>query len=225
MHIDVWSDIACPWCAIGRAHLLAALDQAGIDDATIQWRSFELDPTQPRRLEGAYAAKLAAKYGMPLAKAEGWLTEMTERGAPLGVTFAFDRIQPGNTFDAHRLLHLARQTGRADALKARLVAGYFAEGQPVGEPEALTQLAVQAGLDEAEVAEVLGSDRFAEAVRAEQQQAAQLGVRGVPFFVFEQRYAVNGAQPTEVLVQVLDQVRQEVASRPSASDTTPVSTS
>lgn len=208
MQIDIWSDVNCPWCAIGRAHLMKALAARSDDDepVTVRWRSFELDPSMPKRLEGDHATRLADKYGMARDEAVKRLEEMTARGAALGVRFAFDRVQSGNSFDAHRLLQLAHTHGLQDALKGRLFEASFGEGVPLGDPDALAGLAIGVGLPAEEVREVLAGDRFADAVRADEQAAAQLGIRGVPFFVFDQKYAVSGAQPAEVLDQVMGEV-------------------
>jgi len=209
MEIDIWSDVACPWCAVGRAHLEQALGTfrtlPDAPEVTVRWRSFELDPSAPAVREGDYVQRLASKYGMPRERAAQMVGEMEARGRALGLPFDFSDMHPGNTFDAHRLLHLALEHGVQDALKKRFFDAYFGEGAAVGNPEVLVPLAVEVGLDEATVREVLDSDRFADAVRADELAARQLGVTGVPFFVIDRQYGISGAQPPEVLLQCLQQ--------------------
>lgn len=205
MQVDVWSDVMCPWCAVGRANLVKALDAyEGDESIEVNWRSFELRPDAPELVEGDYVQMLADKYGRSKDEAQAMVDQMAARGKEAGVDFAFDRLQPGNTFDAHRLLHLAREHGLQDALKGRLFGAYFEEGQAVGKTDVLVAAATAVGLDEARVREVLAGDEFAGAVRGDESLASQLGISGVPFFVFDQRVAVNGAQPAEVLLQAFD---------------------
>lgn len=206
MEIEIWSDVMCPWCAIGKARFEAALAGFAQRDAVhVRWRSFELDPQAPRVQPGDMATRLAQKYGTGVERARAMMDHVTQTAAEVGLTFDFSKAQPGNTFDAHRLLHLAAARGRQDALKTRLMAAYLCEGEAVGRPEVLQRLAEAAGLDATEVATVLGSDAFADDVRADERMAGQIGVRGVPFFVLDGRYGVSGAQPVEVFAQALAQ--------------------
>lgn len=206
MQVEIWSDIVCPWCAVGKARFETALASFPHRDAvTLRWRSFELDPSAPRVVEGDYAQRLADKYGTGLPGARQMIEQMTATAAEEGLEFRFDRVRPGNTFDAHRLLHLAADRGLQHDLKARLLAGYLTEGEPIGEHEALQRLAVQAGLDEVEVKEVLAADRYADAVRADERQAYAFGINAVPFFVIDRRVGVPGAQPADVLLGVLEE--------------------
>jgi predicted DsbA family dithiol-disulfide isomerase len=212
LRVDIWSDIACPWCYIGKRRFEAALAQfPGRGEVEVAWRAFELDPAAPRLRDknSSYAARLAKKYGVPVARAEAMLGHMTDVAAAEGLALEFERIQSGNTFDAHRLLHLARERGKQDALKERLLCAYFTEGEPIGEPEALVRLAAQAGLDADEVVATLASDALTREVRADEDQARRLGIHGVPFFVFGARYGVSGAQAPEVLLRVLEQAKEE----------------
>lgn len=206
LRIDVWSDIACPWCYVGKRRLEAALARFPHRDAvSLTWRAFELDPAAPRTQDPgtSYAARLARKYGSSVAQAEEMIRRMTETAAADGLDLRFDRVRPGNTFDAHRLLHLAHGRGRQDALKERLLRAYFTEGEPIGDPAALARLAGEVGLDPAEVQAVLTSDAHAAAVRADEETARRLGIHGVPFFVLAGRYAVSGAQPADALLGAL----------------------
>ncbi|MFT7518523.1 MAG: putative DsbA family dithiol-disulfide isomerase [Kiritimatiellia bacterium] len=211
MNVDIWSDVACPWCAIGRQHMLTAIaeftDKADTpDEVTIRWRSFQLNADEKPKIEGDYATALAQKYGMSRDRAKGLVKEMSARGTAIGVPYNFDIIQAGNTFDCHRLLHLALEAGLQDALKTRLFLAYFNEGQLMSDHAALLDLAVEVGLDADRVRQMLSSQEFAQDVRRDQQLAQQIGVRGVPFFVMNEKLGVSGAQPVQVLVKALEQV-------------------
>lgn len=208
LRVDVWSDIACPWCFVGKRRLEAALDQfEHRDEVEVIWHAFELDPTAPSVLptEPSYVERLAKKYRCSTEQGQAMIDRMVQTAAADGLAFRFDKIRPGNTFDAHRLIHLAQERGKQDAVKERFLTAYLEEGEPIGDGEALRRLATEAGLDEAEVTEVLESDAYAEDVRNDERTAASLGVSGVPFFVFAQRFGVSGAQPAEALAEVLEQ--------------------
>jgi predicted DsbA family dithiol-disulfide isomerase len=214
--VEIWSDIVCPWCYIGKRRFEAALAQfAHGDEVEVRFRSFELDPGAPVMPEGSGAERLAAKYGIPVAEAEAMQARVTETAAADGLEYQLDRARGGNTFDAHRLLHLAAAQGvQADA-KERLMRAYFTEGEPISDPETLVRLAAEAGVDADAAREVLAGDRYAAEVRDDEQLAAQLGIRGVPFFVLDRRYGVSGAQPPAALLQALEQAWDE-AERPAA---------
>ncbi len=219
LRVDIWSDIACPWCFVGKRRLEAALAQlpaAQREQVEVKWHAFELDPSAPRERERteSYAQRLAKKYGMSLAQAEGRLASMTETAKADGLDFDFANIRPGNTFDAHRLVHLAEERGQQDAVKERFLRGYMSEGAAIGNPEELARMASEAGLDASEVREVLASDRYANEVRADERDARELGISGVPFFVFDERLAVSGAQPTQVFSGALQRAFAERAERP-----------
>jgi predicted DsbA family dithiol-disulfide isomerase len=204
MKVEIWSDVACPWCYVGKRRFEQALARFP-HPVEVTWRSFELDPSASGAKDGSYAERLATKYGFTLAKAQEVLDGMTATAAAEGLAFHFDRAQAGSTFDAHRLLHLAAEHGLQDALKERLLLAYFSEGRAVHDPATLVRLAAEVGLDETEAAEVLATGRYAEQVRADQAEATALGVTGVPFFVLDRRYGVSGAQSPEVLLQALEQ--------------------
>lgn len=204
MPVEVWSDVVCPWCCIGRAHLQLALAEFEHGRSVeVTWRSFELNPASPRMATGSLAEQLGRKYGGTPADIEAMFEGVTARAAAVGLDFRFDQAQSGNTVDAHRLLHLARAAGRQDELKERFFTAYFTEGEAIGDPGTLSRLARQVGLDPADVDDVLATDRYLDEVRADEAEAHALQVSGVPFFVIDRRYAVAGAQPTEVLVGAL----------------------
>jgi predicted DsbA family dithiol-disulfide isomerase len=214
LRVDIWSDIACPWCYVGKRHLEQALATfPHKDDVEVVWRAFELDPSAPkvRDTSQSYVERLAHKYGTPPAQAQVMIDRMVDTAAKDGLEFRFDRIRPGNTFDAHRLLHLAHERGIQDAVKERFLRGYMTEGQAIGDPEALVGLAREAGLDETEVREVLGGERYAAEVRTDQGLARELGISGVPFFVLDGRIGISGAQPAAVLLGALDKAWSELA--------------
>jgi predicted DsbA family dithiol-disulfide isomerase len=217
LRVDVWSDIACPWCYVGKRRLEAALARfPHRDSVEVTWRAFELDPSAKRVLDTdvSYAERVAKKYGTPVARAEAMIRQMTDVAAADGLSFHFEKIRLGNTFDAHRVLHLAAERGVQDAVKERLLRAYMMEGEAIGEPEVLVRLASEAGLDPDEVRKVLASDTYAREVRADEAEARAIGVTGVPFFAFGGRYGVSGAQPAEPLLRVLQQAWDEAAEEP-----------
>jgi len=212
--IDIWSDIACPWCYVGKRRFEAALARFAHRDAVqVTWHSFELDPHAPRvHADGvSYAARLARKYGTTVAEAASMIANMTRVGAAEGLDLQFERVRTGNTFDAHRVLQLAKRHGHEvqHAVKERLLRAYMSEGEALGDPAVLARLGAEAGLDPDEVSRTLSSDALVDEVRADERQAAELGIRGVPFFVIGWRYGVSGAQPPDVLLGALEQAWSE----------------
>lgn len=219
MTVDVWSDVVCPWCRIGHTHLQQALAAfPAADQVSVTWHSYELNPQAPRVEVESLSRQLQRKLGEDADEIDAAFAALTARGAAIGLEFRFADARPGNTFDAHRLLHLAKQTRLQDVLVERLFRGYFAEGEPIGEPAALQRLAVSVGLDADTVREVLATDRFAADVRADEAQAAELQVTGVPFFVVDGRYGLTGAQPPE---RILATLQQAWAEREAISEPTP----
>jgi predicted DsbA family dithiol-disulfide isomerase len=217
MEVEIWSDVVCPWCYIGKRRFERAVASFGHpDEVTVVYRSFELDPNAPAQRTGTQAEHLASKYGMTIAQAEQANEQMTERAAADGLEFRFDVIRGGNTFDAHRLLHLAKEHGLQPEMKERLLRATFTEGLPIADKPALVRLATDVGLPAARAQAVLDGDAYADAVRADERQAARYGITGVPFFVADGKYAVSGAQPPEVLLQLLRRAYDD------ASQLTPV---
>ena len=209
MDVEIWSDIACPWCFVGKRRFEAAL--AGFehrDEVSVTWRSFELDPGAPAAREGDHAELLARKYGTTPEKARGMLDSMTQTAAEDGLDFHFEKARSGNTFDGHRLVHLAAAHGRQDAMKERLFVAYLTEGELISDPATLTRLAADVGLPVDEVAELLATERYAEEVRDDERLAQSFGASAVPFFVVDRRFAATGAQPAETLREMLEQAWQ-----------------
>ena len=217
--VEIWSDVVCPWCYIGKRRFEAALarfEHAGAVE--VEYRSFQLDPSAPRRFGMNSDAMLAQKYGMSLARAQEMHTTVTQLAAAEGLAYRFDLARPGNTFDAHRVLQLATERGLQHAAWERFYRGYFIEGEPIGDHEALVRMATDVGLDGAEVQAVLAGDAYADAVRADLDQAAAFGITGVPFFVLDRKYGVSGAQPAGVILQALEQAWAERAVVPQAAN-------
>jgi predicted DsbA family dithiol-disulfide isomerase len=214
LRIDVWSDIACPWCYVGKRHLEQALGSfPEAADVEVVWHAYELNPSAARetREEGTHAERLAKKYGMSLDEARRRIDHLVNVGKAGGLSLDFDHIRPGNTFDAHRIVHYARELGLQDAVKERFLRGYLTEGEAIGNPEVLLRLAVEAGLDADRVSSILASDTYTREVRTDEAEAQRLGISGVPFFVVGGRYALSGAQPAEVMGRALRQAWSELA--------------
>ena len=210
MKVEVWSDVVCPWCYVGKRRLERGVELFG-EPVEVEFRSFELDPSAPRVQEGSAREHLMAKYGWNEERLDAMQARIKGIGAGEGLDLRVDETRRGNSFDAHRLLWLAKERGLQPELKERLMRAYFTESEPIGEPEVLSRLAVEVGLDADEVAEVLASDRYADEVRGDEVLAAQIGINGVPFFVVGGRYAVSGAQPAELLLQALETASREAA--------------
>jgi predicted DsbA family dithiol-disulfide isomerase len=204
LSIEIWSDVACPWCWVGKRRLETALHDFP-HDVEVHWRSFELDPSAAKQLDPStdYVERLARKYRRSREEAQGMIDRMTKVGADDGLDFRFDRARPGNTFDAHRLLHLAHAHGKQAEMKERLFRAYMHEGRSIADHDVLLELATEVGLERDRVAAVLGSDELGDAVRTDEALARELGINGVPFFVIAGRYGVSGAQPAEVLREAL----------------------
>jgi predicted DsbA family dithiol-disulfide isomerase len=212
MKVEIWSDVVCPWCYIGKRRFERALAEfAHADEVEVVWRSFELDPSAPATIDVDLIDRLATKYGASREDAEAMNARVTHAAASEGLQYRLDIARPGNTFDAHRILHLAADRGVQHEMKEGLLAAYQSNGQAIADHEVLTSVAVAAGLDEVEVRAVLKGERYGDAVRFDEHEAHSLGVRGVPFFVFDRRYGVSGAQPANVLLQALERAWDERA--------------
>jgi predicted DsbA family dithiol-disulfide isomerase len=204
MNVEIWSDVVCPWCYIGKRRFEKALAQFPHRNAvTVLWRSFELDPDAPERASGTLDELLAQKYRTTPQQAAQMNARVSGLAAAEGLDYHLDQAKPSNTFQAHRLLHLALKRGIQGQVKERLMHAYFTEGAPVGDTETLARIASEAGLDADEARAVLAGDDFSEDVRADEERAASLGIRGVPFVVIDERYGVSGAQPSEVFLEAL----------------------
>jgi predicted DsbA family dithiol-disulfide isomerase len=202
--VEIWSDIACPWCYVGKRRFEAAL--AGFehrDEVSVTWRSFELDPEAPREREGNRTERLASKYGMTIEQAQAAERQLADVAAGEGLDFRFDLARSGLTFDGHRIIHLAAEHGLQDAMKERLLRAYFSEGELVGDPDTLVRLATEVGVPEDEARATVTSDRFADSVRDDELTAQRLGISAVPTFVVDRALGASGAHPPEQLLKLL----------------------
>jgi len=212
MQVDVWSDIACPWCYVGKRRLEAAIAAyEGADPVNVTWHSFELDPSAPAAYDTDAAAHLALKYGRTQEQAAAMLEQLTELASGDGLDLRFDISRGGNTFDGHRVVQLALRHGKQGEMKERLMRAYFTDGELVSDHATLRRLALEVGLPATEVDELLAGDELAEDVRTDEYTAAQLGIDAVPFFVVDRRYAARGAQPAEYLAEVLQRAAADAA--------------
>lgn len=219
MRVEIWSDIACPWCYIGKARFEKALAEfAHRDEVEVVHRSFELDPGRAKGETEQVVEMLATKYGRTREEAAGMEANVAANARAEGLGYRTEGRDHGNTFDIHRLLHLAKARGRQDELLTLAYRANFAEERSVFEDDVLLALAVEAGLDGDEARAVLADpDAYADEVRADEREAAELGANAVPFFVLDRRYGISGGQPSEVFVQALEQAWKD---RPATALTT-----
>jgi predicted DsbA family dithiol-disulfide isomerase len=204
--VEIWSDVACPWCYIGKRRFEAALSRfEHADQVQVTWRSFELDPSAPLEREGNGAVRLAEKYGISVERARRMREQVAQNAAGEGLAFQLDLQRQGSTFDAHRMIHLAAEHGLQDAMKERLMRAYFSEGELVGDPETLLRLAAEVGIPDDDARETVAGERFAAEVREDERTAAAFGISAVPTFVVDRAIAASGAHPAEQLLSLLRQ--------------------
>ena len=209
VQVEIWSDVVCPWCYIGKRRFERALaDFEGSADVEVTWRSYQLNPAQPRGDRQHHDEHLARKTGRTLDEVRAMNERLVSLAAAEGLDYHFETYRVVNTFDAHRVLHLARSLGLGTEAHERLLHAQLVEGEVLEDNETLVRLAGSIGIEPEAVRAVLASDAFAEDVRAEIRDAAALGCQGVPFFVFDRRYGVSGAQPTELFLEVLQRAAQ-----------------
>ena len=211
--IDVWSDIACPWCYIGKRNLENGLAEVSADPdgprVEVTYHSFELSPDTPVDFEGDEVSYLADHKGIPREQAREMIDRVTDVAAAAGLTYRYDLLQHTNTVKAHELLHHAKQNGKQLEMEERLMSAYFTEGKHVGRIDDLVALAAEVGLDADETRAALESEKYLADVRADQDQARNYGINGVPFFVIDGKYGVSGAQPADAFAQIARQVWAE----------------
>lgn len=209
--VDIWSDIACPWCFVGkrRFETAAAEFAATGGELEVEYHSFELSPDTPVDFDGTEVDFLVSHKGMPAAQVEQMLGQMTELAATEGLAYDFDALQHTNTVKAHELLHFAKAKDRQLDMSERLFAAYFEEGRHVGRIDDLADLAAEIGLDRDEARAALTSGEHLPAVTADKQQAVAYGISGVPFFVIDGRFGVSGAQDPSAIVEVLRKAADE----------------
>lgn len=216
MRVDIWSDVVCPFCYIGKKRLEAAAKESGIE-LEVHWHSFQLDPEAPVRQEVSNSERLAQKYGRSVAEVEDMQRNIAAMAKQEGIEFNWEGANSGNTLNAHRIIHLAQSKGLGNEAQEAFFYSYMTQGLPIGERETLEDVAARIGLNPVEVDDLLDSDEFADFVKFDQEVARdQLKVTGVPFFVFDQRIALAGAQPKEVFLQVLEKALEEPQEQPTA---------
>lgn len=216
MRVDIWSDVVCPFCYIGKKRLEAAAKESGIE-LEVHWHSFQLDPEAPVRQEVSNSERLAQKYGRSVPEVEDMQRNIAAMAKQEGIEFNWEGANSGNTLNAHRIIHLAQSKGLGNEAQEAFFYSYMTQGLPIGERETLEDVAARIGLNPVEVDDLLDSDEFADFVKFDQEVARdQLKVTGVPFFVFDQRIALAGAQPKEVFLQVLEKALEEPEQQPAA---------
>ncbi|HOZ39379.1 MAG TPA: DsbA family oxidoreductase [Flavobacteriales bacterium] len=206
LKVEIWSDVVCPFCYIGKREFERALAEfEHRDSVEVVWRSFELDPEAPPRSEHDMYGMLVAKYGGTRADAQARVQGVVDRARTVGLEYAMDKAVIGSSFDAHRVLQYAKTVAKGNAMKERLFKAYFTEGAHLADVPTLIRLASEVGLDGAAVAEMLTTIAFTDAVRKDEAEARQLGVRGVPFFALDRKFAVSGAQQSDAFLGALRQ--------------------
>lgn len=215
MRVDIWSDVVCPFCYIGKKRLEAAAQEAGIE-LEVHWHSYQLDPEAPVRQKVSNSERLAQKYGRSVAEVEEMQRNIAEMAKAEGIEFNWEGANSGNTFNAHRIIHLAQSKGLGTDAQEAFFYSYMTQGLAIGERETLEDVAARIGLNPVEVDDLLDSDEFSDFVKFDQEVAQdQLKVTGVPFFVFDQRVALAGAQPKDVFLQVFEKALETVAENPA----------
>ena len=211
LSVDIYSDIACPWCFIGKRRFEKAVQALPFGNKVdVNWHAFQLDPSLPEHYEGSELDYLVKAKGMPEEQVAGMMQHVAEQAKAEGLNYNFDALRPANSFTALRLLALAKNHGIGNEMKEALLSAHFEKGLDTGDKATLQKLAEEVGLDTAEAAEVLSGDKYTDEVNSDGVRARELGVTGVPFFIFENKYGVSGAQPTEVFEQVLTRVWKEI---------------
>jgi predicted DsbA family dithiol-disulfide isomerase len=214
--VEIWSDVVCPFCYIGKREFENALARfPHRDSIRVEWKSFELDPNAPSRSPQDTYGMLSEKYGMTREQAMERTRGVRERAATLGLHYDFDKAIVGSSFHAHRLIQLAKTKGLSAEAEERLFRAYFTDGEHLADTATLVQLGTEIGLDAAEVERMMAGNAFGEAVRRDEQEAQQIGVRGVPFFLLADKYTVSGAQSSEHFLGALEQAWRERASAPA----------
>lgn len=207
MKVEIWSDIACPYCYIGKRRFEMALEKFdGRDDVEIVWRSFELDPNAELIYQENKYELLAKKYDQPLKWAELACDDMAKQGAEIGLVFDFDNNKPTNTFNAQRLIHLASESGKEKEVQNLLFESFFSKGELISKNDILLTIAANAGLDKDKAEQVLNSDGYSSQVKEDEALAKELGIQSVPFFIIDEAYGMEGAQPVEHILSMLENV-------------------
>ncbi len=210
MKIEVWSDYVCPFCYIGKRRLELALKQSGLEDnVEVIYKAYQLDPTTPVASDKSLLEGLAGKYSISKEEAENMMKNIEEQAKTVDLQYDVKNMKTSNTFDAHRLAKFADKYDVEEQVTERLLHGYFVEGERIDTEEVLVAIATEAGLDAEKVKAMLQSDDFSKDVHADIAEAQEVGVKGVPFFVVNRKYAISGAQPVEAFVEALEKIAEE----------------
>ena len=210
MKIEIWSDVMCPFCYIGKRNFETALEQfSNKNGVEVEWKSFQLDPSLPEVQDSNYTDYLMVSKGLGRPQVEGMLNNVTQMAKGVGLEYDFDRAVMVNSFKAHRVLQLAKMRGLGDAAEERLFRAFFTEGRNIADDDTLLELGKEAGLNETEIRSSLSDERYSDMVKQDIQEARAIGVTGVPFFVFNRKYAVSGAQPPQAFLQTLEKAYAE----------------
>ncbi|AMW77666.1 dithiol-disulfide isomerase [Acinetobacter sp. TGL-Y2] len=221
MRVDIWSDVVCPFCYIGKKRLEKAAEQAGIE-LEVHWHSYQLDQNAPQRQETSNTERLAAKYNRSIEEVEQMQRNIAAMAKEEGIEFNWEKANSGNTFNAHRIIHLAQSQGLGSEAKEAFFFSYMTQGLSIGERETLEDVAARIGLNPVEVDNVLDSDEFSDFVKFDEEVAReQLKVTGVPFFVFDQRVALAGAQPVNIFKDVLEKAVATIKDEDTEHDAAP----
>jgi len=214
--VDVWSDVACPWCYLGKRRLEAAIEASG-EDVQVVWHSFQLDPTIPQGQHTPHAEALAKKFNAAPEQIAQANQRLIDLGAAEGLEYNFGLYMSSNTRDAHRVIHFAQERGLGNEMKDRLMRAQFTEGAIVDDLDVLAGLSAEVGLDADEVRAMLATEKYDDAVQADIDEAAALGATGVPFFVFDRKFAISGAQPVETFSEALHRSTEARAAEAEAT--------
>ncbi len=216
MKVEIWSDVVCPWCYIGKRRFETALSRfGGAADVDVSWHAFQLNPDQPRGVRTTHDEYLRAKIGGSLEQVQVMNARVMALAAAEGLAYDFERYQVINTFDAHRVAHLGRVHGLGTKIQERFLRGQLVEGEVLDDPDTLARLSAEVGVPADEVRDVLATDRYAAEVAADIGEARALGITGVPFFVVDRRYWISGAQPADLFLQALETARAESLATPA----------
>ena len=210
MNIDIWSDVRCPFCYIGKRNFEAALEKfPHKDEVNVNWHSFQLDPNLKTQPETSTLDYFVQEKNISREEAKEMFSNVEKMAGEIGLEMDPNSSVVANSFKAHLLIQLAKQNGKADEIEEELFKAHFSEGKNIDDEQTLLGIAVSAGLDREEAQEALNSEEYAYAVKQDEMQAQQIGVRGVPFFVFENKYGVSGAQPSETFLEVFEKAWSE----------------
>lgn len=221
MQIEIWSDVVCPFCYIGKRKLEKAIEKFPFKDKiTIEWKSFQLNPDQKTNPSINTLEHLSQSKGWSMDQTREITSNLVNMAAAQGLKFDFEKAVVANTRNAHRLIHFAKESGKGDAMKERLLSAYFSEGKNIDDFPILIALGIEIGLEEEKIKVMLESDQFDEAVDQDIYESRQLGVKGVPFFVLDRKFGISGAQPDEVFEQTLEKAWTEFAKNNSVLDLT-----